>query len=256
MTASYKFKFNPTLSEMFKGIIWRVETDDHSTIVAIESRDVSNRTTYFSAFDYVSGEAFFKEITVQEGWFWSLDRVHSGMIYLHSYVNESSPEHKGIIALNSSGEIAWQHFHKTLHEISDSGLIVYNPKIQPKIFELISAETGEVLSTKISGDTPLQRDIVIPEILEDSRQFSHLLPGNTYGPVFYLEINRKIILAFHTQKENFYTQQLAVYQDGTPLMQDILAADIQKLNPEAFFIQHNHLFYIRGNKQEFVSYLV
>lgn len=241
---------------MFRGIIWRVETDDRNSIVAIESRDVSNRTTYFSAFNYASGETLFREITVQEGWFWSLDRAHAGMVYLHSYVNESNPEHKGIIAINSSGEISWQHFHKTLHEISDSGLIVYNPKIQPKIFELISAETGAVLSTKISENTPLPRHIEVPETLEDSRQFSHLLPGNIYGPIFYMEINSKIILAFHTKKEDFYTQQLAVYQDGIPLIQDILAADIQKLNPEAFFIQHNHLFYIRGNKQEFVSYLV
>ncbi|MBC8052312.1 MAG: DUF4905 domain-containing protein [Sphingobacteriaceae bacterium] len=256
MSASYKYKLKPSLSETFRGIIWKIETDDSNTIVAVETRDVSERITYFSAFDYTSGKCLFKEITVEEGWFWSLDRVVDGMVFLHSYVNESNPEHKGIIAIDKAGDMAWQQYHKTLHDVTDKGILVYNPKIQPKLLELISPATGDLISAPAAPSFSVTRNILLPEILEETSSIKHLLPESIIGPAFYLSFGDKEILVFHTDKEKKICQQLVVYQHGNIVLEDILAEDIQKLNPEAFFIQNSHLFYIRNNKQEFVSYLV
>lgn len=244
------------MSETFSGIIWKVETDDAASIVAIESRDVSNRTTGFSAFDYVSGKTLFKEIAIEDGWFWSLDRVHAGMIFLHSYLNENSPEHKGIIAINSHGDIVWQQFHKTLHDVSEQGLIVYNPKINPKLFELVSPLSGETLGGRAAEYSTIFREISVPEIISNSPELNDLLPVNIFGPVLHYKMKDIDILAYHIKIENLYTQQISLYQGKTLVLQDNLATGIQKLNPEAFFIQHNYLFYIRSSKQEFVSYLV
>ena len=256
MSVSDKYTLKPSLSETFKGIIWKVETDDENSIVAIESRDISQRVSHFSAFDYATGKCLFKEIIVEDGWFWSLDRVHSGMIFLHSYVNQSNPEHKSIIAINCAGKIAWQQFHKTLYDVCEAGLIIYNPKIQPKTFDLISPVDGETVSAKAEGYTPVVRNILLPEIMSNLLPIRHLLPENIAGPVFFTEYNTKHILVFHTKYANLYNQQLIVYQHEAIILEDYLAQDIQKLNPEAFFIERNHLFYIRSNKQEFVSYLV
>lgn len=256
MSASYKYNLKPSLSETFEGIIWKVETDDTNSIIAIETRDIPGRRTHFSAFNYTTGECLFKEATVEDGWFWSIDRVYSGLVFLHSYVNESNPEHKGMIALNKGGEVQWQQFHKTLYDVSDKGLIVYNPKIQPKLFELIAADTGTTITTKVQEYLPLTRDILIPDVMNDVSFIQRLLPQNLVGPVLYTEFNNKLFLAFHLQTGTSYLQQLAVYHHESLLLQDNLSTDIQKMNPEAFFIQHGHLFYIRNNKREFVSYLV
>ena len=131
-------KLIQTLSATFKGIIWRVETDDKHPVVAIESRDIANRNTCFSAFNYQTGECLFNEITVPESWFWSLDRVSNATILLHSFVNEGSPEHKGIVAINSAGDIIWQHYNKTLYDVANNGIITYDPKIQPRILDPVS----------------------------------------------------------------------------------------------------------------------
>ena len=256
MSASYKDKLKPSLSETFKGIIWKVETDDKKSIVAIESRDLANRITHFSAFDYENGTCFFKEITVEDGWFWSLDRVHSGIIFLHGYVNESNPEHKGIIAINDEGEIAWQQFHNTLAEVTDKGLVVYNPKIQPKMASLISPLNGEVLSARVMEFTPVERQIDLPDSLDSPEILQHLLPENLIGTVYHSSVNDKHIVVFHTKSGDLHNQQLIVVQQENILLEDYLATDIQKLNPEAFFIERGHLFYIRNDKREFVSYLV
>jgi len=255
MSTVDKYTLKPSLTEKFEGIIWKIETDDKEPVIAIETRNIADRKTYYSAFNYLTGNCLFKEITVDDSWIWGLDRVHNGFVFLHSYINDNSPEHAGIIALNTSGKIAWSHFNKTLEDITEQGLLVYNPKIQPKIFNVISADNGQTLA----GDTssaPLFQEVIIPDMKIDPADFGYVLPNNISVPFFYKHYNHKDILVYHTQTQNLFTQQLIVCQAESILFKDILAVDIQKMNPEAFFIQRNHLFYIRNNKQEFVSYLV
>lgn len=256
MSTMDKYTLKPSLSETFNSIIWKIETDATESIVAIETRNPSDRITHYSAYNYVTGECLFKEITVEDSWHWGLDKVHQGIIFLHSYVHESHPEHKGIIALNHEGNIAWQQFNKTLYDITDKGLLIYNPKIQPKTFELISVTDGSKIAAREEESIPVRRNIIVPDILSDASFLNHLLPKNFIGPVFHKKFNNKDILVYHIKTGSLFTQQLAVYQDENLILEDNLALGIQKLNPEAFFIERNQLFCIRNNKQQFVSYLV
>jgi hypothetical protein len=256
MSSMDKYTLKPSLSETFTSIIWKIETDDTESVVAIETRNSSDRISHYSAYNYATGKCLFKEVTVEDSWHWSLDRVHQGIVFLHSYVHESHPEHKGIIALNHEGNIAWQQFNKTLYDVTDKGLMIYNPKIQPKNFELIATADGSPVPGNAKEFTPVQRNIIVPDILSDVAFVKHLLPENFVEPIFYKKFNDKVILVYHVRNGNLFSQQLAVYQDGSLVLQDNLASDIQKLNPEAFFIERNHMFCIRSNKQQFVSYLV
>jgi len=256
MFSSTRPSFNNSLAETFNGIIWKIETDPKSQIIAIESRNISDRTTRFSAFNFATGECLFREAAVEDSWFWSLDKVYEGLIFLHSYVNESSPEHKGVIALNKRGNIEWQQHNITLYDILNEGLLVYNPRIQPRTFELLLHNTGKSIGKPQHEFNRITREILVPEIIDDLSEFNDFLPQNTVGPVFYLQHNQKDILAFHTATEKIFNQQLLVLQDKTVILKDFLARDIQKLNPEAFFIDQAYLFYIRNNKSEIVSYSV
>ncbi|HEY0054260.1 MAG TPA: DUF4905 domain-containing protein [Pedobacter sp.] len=237
-------------------MIWKIETDHREPYIAIETRDISNRTTAFSAYNYQSGECLFKEITVEDSWFWSLDRISNGMFFLHSYVHESNPQHKGIIAINQSGEVAWQQFNKALHEVTAGGIIVYNPNIQPKTFELLCAIDGSVISAKIGTFDPVIRNIITPAFIDDDSLIKHLIPANTQGPIFHCSFNDHEIVAYHTQNATLFDQTLRIFKDNTLLLEVNLALGIQKLNPEAFFIEGGQLFCIRNMKQELVSYLV
>lgn len=251
-----KYTLKPSLIEKFDGIIWKIETDDKEPIVAIETRNIADRKTYYSAFNYQNGECLFKEITVENSWLWSIHRVHNNMVLLHSYKNDNSPEHAGIIAVNNKGEILWSHFNQTLEDVTDLGLLVYNPKIQPRSLQIIATDTGELLAGNISSAIPLYQNVVLPDINVDASVFNSVLPVDVIMPFFYKHHKGKDIFVYHTRSQNLYTQQLIVSQLENIIFKDSLATDIQKMNPEAFFIQRNHLFYIRNNKQEFVSYLV
>jgi hypothetical protein len=256
MSDSNNADLQPILSEKFQGIIWKIETDHAEPLIAIETRDIGNRTTAFSAYNSQTGHCLFKEMTIEESWFWSLDRVSDGVVFLHSYVHESNPQHKGIIAISNSGKIAWQQFNKALHEVTTQGIVVYNPNIQPKAFELLNAIDGSMISPKVENINPVSRNIITPSLLVDDSLIKHLLPPNTYGPISHCSYNDQKILAYHTQNGTLYDQILCIYKDSNLHLEVKLASDIQKLNPEAFFIEGGRLFCIRNNKQELVSYLV
>ncbi len=256
MSSTNKYTVKLTLCEKFKGIIWKVETDSKLNIVAIETRDSENHTTAISAFDFSTGRCLFKELQVEDSWNWGLDRVAWGMVFIHGYTSEKSPEHKGIIALNERGEVAWQQHNKTLYTIGREGLIAYNPSVQPRTLELLSPYNGQMITYGIKEYDSVLRDIVVPEIVNKDAIRESLLSENISGPVLFASFNGRDIYSFHIATEKTFSQKLAIYEYDNIILSDIIAVNIQKFNPEAFFIEHNHLFCIRNNKQEFVSYLV
>ena len=256
MSSANKYTLKPSLSEKFKGIIWKVEIDDTFTTVALETRVAEAHQTYFSAFDFSSGECLFREISVEDSWNWGLNYVNRNHLLLHSYVTEKSPEHKGIIAIDTTGTIKWQHFNKAVQFVSEKGLLVYNPSLEPRRPELISTESGSVLNSSGVFLEPLTRNIYLPDLLAEDLVKDNPRCPEAVGPVSHIFYNDKEVYSFHVRSGKFYSQKLLIYQDNTVILDEILEENIQKLNPEAFFIGHNHLFCIRKGKQEFVSYLL
>ncbi|MGX5689609.1 DUF4905 domain-containing protein [Arcticibacter tournemirensis] len=256
MSSTNKYTVKLTLCEKFKGIIWKVETDYKLNIVAIETRDAESHTTAISAFDFSTGRCLFKELQVEDSWNWGLDRVTSGIIFVHGYISEKSPEHKGIIALNELGEVAWQHYNKTLYTIAEEGLIAYNPSVQPRMLELLSPQNGQMIKYGIKEYNSVHRDIIVPVVVNQDALPDKSLAENIAGPILFAQFKGKDIFSFHMVNGNTFSQKLVVYEHDNIILNEFLAINIQKFNPEAFFIEHNHLFCIRNNKQEFVSYLV
>ena len=73
--------------------------------------------------------------------------------------------------------------------------------------------------------------------------------------VSVLKISELEIICFHEKINHALQQRLIVYQGDKILHEDILISNIQKLQPESFFILNKQLIYIR-NKDEIVSYFV
>lgn len=257
MSLTTKYTLKPTLRANFEGIIWKVETDPLNGIIAVETRNPQNRTASFSAFNFADGTTLFKEISVQDSWHWGLDLASHGFVYLHSYIDEKTPEHKAIIALDQSGQIAWQIFNRTLDSATEEGLVVYNPGIQQKQFELLNPLTGGVISRSIVDFRSVNRDLYFPETTTDPRHLAEAANGRSLvGPVFHLAYNNKDCYSFHVRNGSAFSQYLLIKSSGVTLHEEILEEHIQKLNPEPFYIEGDYLFCIRNNKAEIVAYLV
>jgi len=246
----------PSLVKKFDGIIWKIEIDDKFPIIAIESRNAETHTTAFSAYNFQSGECLFENLVVEDSWRWSLDRVSNKIIFIHSYLSDETPEHNGIIAINDQGNIIWQQYNKALRDISDEGLVVSDPKIQGKWLELLNPTNGTSLKSFIPNYRPVTRDITIPSFIFDKNILPVPLSRAVAGEIAYLNYHNKLIFSYHIENNNTYTQKLLIYEGDKILLEDSLAINILKRNPEAFFISCSHLFCIRDEKREIVSYLV
>jgi hypothetical protein len=248
-------QLKPSLSEKFSSIIWKIEIDEDQEILAIETRDKDSHSATFSSLNYATGECYFKEQSTENSWWWGLDRAHKGLIYLHGYKSEGSPEHTGIIAWDAiTGDVRWQRFNYALHTISEQGLIVYNPAIQSAKPEIISPETGEAIRAASSENIAIDRQIFFPEVYTDISLLPDFIPENAVEPFLKMDYQGKTCWAFHVKTENKFRQQLVITENDEIILSDILAIGIQKLNPEAFFMQKSYLFCIRNNNYEITSY--
>jgi hypothetical protein len=249
-----KYTLIPVLLEKFGGIVWKVEADSENGLVAVETRNPDDRTAAISAFDYRSGKCLFREFRVEDSWSWHLDKIYRNTIFLHGYLSPQSPEHKGIIAITTAGSIAWQRFNQTLLRVTSKGLILFNPALQPRSYELTD-EAGNLAERNPANMESLVQPITLPQV-SGPEAFAHLLPHDVAGPVWSCTLPDTLILAFHTGVPGSFRQELRIFRGGELAGSEILAAAIQKMNPEAFFLIERHLFCIRGGNREFVSYLV
>lgn len=257
MPAASKYTLKPTLCKKFSGIIWRIETDVAHDQIAIETRYPNSKDVFFSVLNFKTGELFLDEIRTENDWWWNMDRLHQNTLLLHGYVSSNSPEHKGICAIDvTNGSTRWQNFSLALEGTSREGLIVYNPSMQPKKLQLVSLESGVVIKDSATGYTPLSRDIIFPGFFSDPALLPSFIPKNIASPVSYIKYNDKECWSFHTEKQGLYTEWLMISKEGEVVLSDILSSGIQKMNPEAFFIEKNHLFCIRSDQREIVSYLL
>ncbi|WP_149349002.1 DUF4905 domain-containing protein [Pedobacter sp. BS3] len=240
-----------TLKQTFSSLIWKLEIDEQHQHIAIETRDTGIHTAQFSLLNYSTGKVLFKDLALENNWWLGLDKAHHGLVFLHGYISQDSPQHRGIICLNAQGQIQWQQFNIALYDVYDKGLLVYDTAIQPRKLYTISADAGQRNQDTAPAATPT--GLVFPQIHQG--ELPGYIPGTVSGPVLTAMYNEKSIWAYHTRQNGRLSQELIIYGDGKILLHDKLGSDIQKPNPEAFFLQKNHLFCIR-NKNEIVSYLV
>jgi hypothetical protein len=74
-----------------------------------------------------------------------------------------------------------------------------------------------------------------------------MLPMAPFGnSVHYLEHNNFRIVSLHTLQAGELKQYLFVMNGGETVYEDLLNADIQKLQPEAFIVHKNRLVYIKN----------
>ncbi len=231
-----------------------METDALLPQVAIETRDPGERIALFSVMNYATGTTVSRNLDVDNPWWWGVDKLHGDRLYLFGYPTGNVPGRKGILAIDLLTEkTAWYYPHLALEAICDEGVWVYDTSFLPKKSWLVSHQTGERISPS-SFQSSLVPEVVFPQALGPSALLPTYLPP-TSGEVFFSDLNGKQCWCFHTPVGESFDQCLLIAQNNEVVGVDYLDRGIQKLNPEAFFSQHQHLLSIRG-RSEIVSYLV
>lgn len=241
-----------TLSEIFNGVIWKLLPDNNRKLIAIEIRNAENRQTVFSVLNYETGETLLKEHHVEESWFVALSHVHNNLVFITGYESESSPVSKGITAIDIDTKgTRWQKFNYSFYDAWNEGIRVYNPNINPRKFEWLNYETGEVIY--LSNPTPLNNQIRFPSFTTIKALPEVIQSKMVIGDVLSLDHQELNINSFHESFDGNMRLRILITSANYIVLDEILSDRIQKQQLETFFLVKDHLFYIR-NSNQIVSY--
>ncbi|MHB1177782.1 MAG: DUF4905 domain-containing protein [Daejeonella sp.] len=245
----------PVISEKFSGLIWKIKVQEQLGLMAIESRNSHIKQVAFTVLNFITGKVHFKEVSYNEQWNLSLAFIGEKNLVIIGYGHSDRPESKGIMSVSlADGSIIWEKFNISLNDAQASGIQVYDPRFQPRKYSWIDHLSSNEI--EVSALEPvLTGTILFPEIDNSINIPSFINHAQIAGDILTLGFENKKLLSFHEAKNDFFQQRLIVYQEDKILIDDILISGIQKLQPEAFFIQQNHLLYVR-DKQEIISHLV
>jgi hypothetical protein len=234
------------IDQQFTGVIWRLEIDSLTDTVFIETRSADKQVS-FSSLNLATGAINFTDYTTPERWLTGIEAAHDGMLLLHNYQSENTPTHKGITAINATGEVSWSNYTYAFDHISVNGPILFNTQLQPKKLFLVDVKTGAtVRSYQQTIDTEIENHVTAPQILAPDQLLSSL-PAEPYGNIIhYVDHNNFRIVSLHTLKAGQLQQQLYIMDGSTLVYEDLLSADIQKMQPESFILYKNSLIYIKN----------
>ncbi len=245
---------HPIISEQFDGDIWRMEIDELTDTIFVEIRDSAEKKVSFGAVDMRTGKTLFKNLAAPECWLVGIEAAHNGVLLLHFYESDNSPVHKGVMAVDAvTGETLWSNFAWTFDHLSTDGPVLHDARLQPRKLFLADIKTGTPLPGHELSNA-LRNNIMVPE-LKQAGDLPFELREMPYGNlVHYLEYDNWRIVSLHAQKNDKLNQLLHVFDGANPddcgeVYSDLLNSAIQKMQPEAFVMDKNHLIYIKNRSE-------
>jgi hypothetical protein len=247
----------PHIKEQFDETIWRIEIDEFTDTIFLEIRNTEKKEVSFASIDLNSGVVNFKGLTLPERWLAGIEAAFDGILLLHYYQTETGPAHKGLVGVDAvTGETLWSNYNFALDHLSVNGPVVYDTRLQPRKLFLADVKTGA--TTRVyepSVYQELTNCIVLPLLITPDEMPVKLLQVHPVGNmVHYVEHNNFRIVSLHALKGEGLTQSLFIFDDAEAGgyredYEDLLNAEIQKIQPEAFIMHKNRLIYLK-NKSE------
>ncbi|MDB5002700.1 MAG: hypothetical protein JWQ34_925 [Mucilaginibacter sp.] len=236
----------PFINEQLTGVIWRMEIDSLSDTLFLEIRTTDKQVS-FTSLDLTSGQPNFTNYITPDRWLTGIEAAYNDVLLLHNYQSENTPVHKGVMAVNTKGEVIWSNYTYAFDHLSVNGPILYNIQLQPKKLFLVDVETGlTVRSFEQTIDTEIENYVTAPQILQASH-LNQSLPVEPYGNIVHsLDYNNFRIVSLHSFVSGQLQQHLYIMDRSGLVYEDLLNADIQKMQPESFILYKNSLIYIKN----------
>lgn len=242
----------PFINHQFKNPVWRLEIDHLTDIITAEIRDQSDKRAYFSSIDLKNGKVYFDDLQTEERWLTGMETAYDGVLLLHNYQSEAGPAHKGLIAIDErTGQTLWNNFNLAFDHLSVNGPVIYDTRIQPRKLLLVNIKTGAtLLKYEPSIDAEAVNDLKFPGEASYEFALSLSLPVPPLeNTVHYLEHYNLRIVSLHAITKGTLQQHLYIMDGVEIIYDDLLNADVQKLQPESFLMHKDHLIYLKNQSQ-------
>lgn len=233
-----------------EGIIWKLELDDATEMMVWECRTEKKKVSFY-AYDFKNALTILSNHLFEEDWLLGLDHVNQGIAYFHGYESEFSPVHKGILAFDLKGKkMIWEHFNISLQNYSKEGVLVFDPRLFPRKYQLLDLKTGKqirpVAVAELSFFTASSPQVLFPEIEEKEGEWKTTQE---------LVINDLTLKSGYEKEGGQIHQYFKILRNGQAIFTDYLGKNIHKQSFDTFFVWQNKLIYVR-NKSEILTYLL
>lgn len=255
----------------YKGVIWKIRPDESAEHLVTEVRSPENKIAFFSCIRTDSGKATFDHFQLQEPWFCGLEAAAHGTAFLHGYLSETLPEHRGIFAVDlAGGKLLWEDYNLVFDQAVQEGVVAWNYKAEPRRYQLIDPRSGRSIRyfrsrTEAMGDTnlPGTPEMHYPSRVTLDTPLRELLPENVLSEADLLEWKGYRILSCYVlrndkeeEKNRPLDHYLLVFDGGgNRIHQDLLAGGILQPAMDTFFVMNDRLYYIKS-KAEILAYLL
>lgn len=242
-------------AEKFNGIIWRMLIHEEKDLLAVESRNLESKKPSYSVINTANGDMLFKEKQFLEEADSHLAHISEENLLLKLSNRSDSLESTGLISIDlKSGKIIWEKYNIALQATCDEAISVFDTRFYPRKFYWIDIKNAVKIPESQSAKNS-NSEIIFPN-LNLNFEFPEFINARNYeGAVYELMQNDLKIISYHEKNEDKLNQKIIVYNDKEIVLEEYLIRNIQKLQPESFFVLKNQLFYVR-NKDEIVSYFV
>jgi hypothetical protein len=218
--------------------------------MAWESR-TNDKKVFFNVYDFKEDKYLIQDFYLEEDWLLNIHTVKNQVLYLTGFESEFSPVQKGIIALDlKSKKMVWQNFSLTLHQFTQQGLIVFDPRVNPRKYKLLNSNNGEIIKAVIMEELYLlkllKNKIFLPKIIDENADWQ------TKHQLIYKDLE---ILSGYKPQGKHFDQYILVKKNDEVLFEEIINQGITKKSFDTFFLWQSKLIFIK-NKSEIVSYLV
>ena len=249
-----KYTLKTIFERSFSGVIWRIEADTTGKMLAIESRALGDGIPAFSAIRYADGQMLAEE-RPYGGRQWTLAGIADGCILVRAF-GEREPNAPGIACLSATtGEVRWERFNHTFIAM-DGGAVRARPRhIASGYDTYLSVRDGTPQGKPLLSANPAtQAAIELPaqSSVTDGISASYAVEG----AVHRLAFGDKEARAFHVADGDGFAVKLIISQQLLVLEERTIMRGMAKMSPEIFFAIGRQLFFIDGNKEKIVSYLV
>lgn len=236
--------------------IWRLIPTNTQKLV-IEERDVEEKQVYFTCLSLIDGKVLMNEFQLEEKFWAGIETVYEDIIYFHLFPKPDMPIHKGIIAVDvNTKSIIWQKNDLVFYSMVENKLLCYKQNFESKYFYSVNPQTGKITEelgseTKNVLSLPENNfsDYLFPERIIQSdlmqkEKYEHLISKVIKGFINLLDYNGYSFLNYHelNKSNNFANKFEIIDSEGKIIFNETLNKNIDKLEPDSYFIKGSCLY--------------
>jgi len=240
--------------------LFRLLPTDTGKLV-IEERDRTIKEAFFTCLDIRSGRKIFSDLQFDEKYWIGIEKIYKDVILFHRFERPDLPQHKGIIAYDiKSQTVLWENQNTFLYAADDK-LIFMSFDFGIKNLIVVDYLSGEQENAKESSLNlePQKEDYSsyihskkisrnnLEEMLNSKLQKKMAL-YLIKDEIQFAEKSDLIFFSFHLVNKNgkFDNKFFAVYNHEKIILEETINKNIEKLEPESFFIKDDLLFLLFG----------